>query len=112
MTLLVLTPATRALLESLAVQTHQAKELRRIQALLWLDAGESLATVAQRLYVTRQTVAHWVKTFQERQALPVRERLAEGRHSGRPRRLPDRIDPLLRAVLPQDPHALGYRSTV
>ena len=43
MTLLVLTPATQALWESLAVQTPQAKELRRVQALLWLDAGESLA---------------------------------------------------------------------
>ena len=112
MTLLVLTPATRTLWESLAVQTPQAQALRRVQALLGLDAGESLATVAQRVYVTRQTVAHGVKTFQERQALPVRERLAEGRHSGRPRRLPARIDPLLRAVLPQAPHALGSRSTV
>lgn len=71
MTLIVLNPQTRALLEALAAHTHQAKELRRALALLWLDQGESLAAVAQRLYVTRQTVANWVKNFQERRSLPL-----------------------------------------
>ena len=79
-------PRTRALLATIAAHTAQAKELRRAQALLWLDQGESLASVAQRLYVTRQTVVNWVHNFQERQALPVRERLADGPRSGRPRR--------------------------
>lgn len=105
-------PRTRALLAAIAAHTTQAKELRRAQALLWLDQGESLPSVAQRLYVTRQTVVNWVHNFQERQTLPVRERLADGPRSGRPRRGQPRIDPLLRAGLSQDPWALGYRSTI
>ena len=68
--------------------------------------------MAQRLYVTRQTVVNWVHNFQERQALPVRERLADGPRSGRPRRGQRRIESLLRAGLSQDPWALGYRSTI
>ena len=112
MTLIVLDPQTRALLEALAAHTHQAKELRRALALLWLDRGESLATVAQRLYVTRQTVSNWGKTFHERRSLPLPERLADGLRSGRPRRIQALIEPRLRVVLAQDPRALGSPSTV
>ena len=112
MTSLRLHPRTRALGAAVAAHTAQAKELRRAQALLWLDQGESLASVAQRLHVTRQTVVNWGHHFQERQALPVRDRLADGPRSGRPQKGQTRIDPLLRAGLGQDPWALGYRSTL
>ena len=61
---------------------------------------------------SRQTVVNWVHNFQERQALPVRERLADGPRSSRPRRGQRRIESLLRAGLSQDPWALGYRSTI
>lgn len=105
-------PQTRLLLETIAAHTSQAKALRRAQALLWLDQGESLASVAQRLYVTRQTVVNWVKHFHERQALPVRERLTDDHRSGRPRQGATPLEPLLRAGLAQDPWALGYRSTI
>jgi hypothetical protein len=63
MALLILSPQERALLEALASRTHQAKELRRVQALLWLDQGESPSAVAKRVGVTRQTVYNWVKHF-------------------------------------------------
>lgn len=112
MTLRMLTPQTRVLWESLAVRTHQAKALRRVQALLWLDAGESLPAVAQRVYVTRQTVSHGVKHCHARHALPLRERRADGIRSGRPRRGQARVDPPLRAVLDHDPRAVGSRATV
>ena len=112
MTSLRLHSRTRALLATIAAHTAQAKELRRAQALLWLDQGESLASVAQRLDVTRQTGVNWVHNFQERHALPVQERLADGPRSGRPRKGQTRIDPVLRAGLSHDPWALGYRSTL
>jgi Homeodomain-like domain len=56
MTLITLSPQEREGLEVLAVRTSSAQELRRAQALLWLDTGESVTEVAARLRVTRQTL--------------------------------------------------------
>jgi transposase len=112
MTLSILSPQERALLEEFASCTRKAKALRRAQALLWLDQDESLAAVATRLAVTRQTVYNWVKHFRARRPAALGERLADGLRSGRPPTVKARIDPVLEAVLPQDPRALGYRSTV
>jgi transposase len=111
MTLSRLSPHERALLAVFAARTREAKALRRAQALLWLDHGESLVAVATRLAVTRQTVYNWVKHFHTRRPAALGERLADGLRSGRPPTVQERIDPLLEAVLPQDPRALGYRST-
>lgn len=112
MTMSILSPHERALLAVFASRTREAKALRRAQALLWLDQGESLVTVATRLDVTRQTVYNWVKHFQTRRPAALRARLADGLRSGRPPTVQERIDPLLEAVLSQDPRALGYRLTV
>ena len=48
MTMSILSPHERALLAGFASRTHEAKALRRAQALLWLDQGESLGVVATR----------------------------------------------------------------
>jgi transposase len=112
MTMSILSPHERALLTVFASRTCEAKALRRAQALLWLDQGESLGAVATRLDVTRQTVYNWVNNFHARRPAALRDRLADGFRSGRPPTVKERIDPLLEAVLPQDPWALGYRSTV
>jgi hypothetical protein len=48
MTMSILSPHERALLAVFASRTREAKALRRAQALLWLDQGESLVTVATR----------------------------------------------------------------
>jgi transposase-like protein len=99
MTLSILSPQERALLEEFASCTRKAKALRRAQALLWLDQGESLAAVATRLAVTRQTVYNWVKHFRARRPAALGERLADGLRSGRPPTVKARIDPVLEAVL-------------
>jgi transposase len=112
MTMSILSPHERALLAGLASRTREAKVLRRAQAVLWLDQGDSLVAVATRLDVTRQTVYNWVKHFQTRRPAALRERLADGFRSGRPPTVKERIAPLLEAVLSQDPRALGYCSTV
>ena len=112
MTMSILSPHERALLAGFASRTREAKAWRRAQALLWLDQGESLGVVATRLDVTRQTVYNWVKNFHARRPAALRDRLVDGVRSGRPATVKERIDPLLEAVLPQDPRALGYRSTV
>ena len=112
MTLLTLTTQEREGLQDLAAHTPHAGELRRAQALLWLDAGESVQEVAGRLRVTRQTIYNWTQHFQVHRAGDVPTRLATGHRTGRPRTVRGIIDPLILAVIDRDPRELGYRSTV
>jgi transposase len=112
MTLLTLSPQERESLEELTARTPHAHELRRAQALLWLDEGEGAPEVAQRLRVTRQTLYNWVRRFHGRSPHDLRARLAVGARSGRPRTVHGIIDPLILEVIERDPDELGYRSTV
>ncbi len=111
MTLVDLNPEERWLLETTAVQTSQAKELRRAQALLWLDEGESGAAVARRLGVSRRTVYYWVERLTSRTELELAQRLADAPRSGRPPTAQGIIGPLLDEVIEADPRVFGYRST-
>jgi hypothetical protein len=56
MAIVNLSSKERQLLETVTVQTSSAKALRRAQALLWLDEGESVEEITQRLVVSRRTV--------------------------------------------------------
>jgi transposase len=112
MSLLTLDPGEWKALETLAAHTPDAHILRRAQALLWLDEGETVPEVAARLRVTRQAVYKWVARFQTHSALDMAARLGPGKRSGRPRTVPGVIDPLLMEVIERDPRELGYRSTV
>src|SRR5919106_2480412 len=50
----------RSVLEQLTrCSTNGAKEYRRTQALLWLDKGESVPEIAERLRVSRQSIYNW-----------------------------------------------------
>ena len=111
MTLMILTAQEREGLDDLATRTLHAGELRRAQALLWLDAGESVQEVAGRLRVTRQTIDQWTKRFQVDSPLDVPARLATSHRTGRPRPVHGLIDPLILEVIDRDPRELGYRST-
>lgn len=99
-------------LEELATQTTEARILRRAQALLWTDKGESPEAVGERLGVSQRTIYYWHERFQRRRELDLRTRLADGTRSGRPRTALEIIDPLLEAVLDQEPRTVGYRATV
>jgi transposase len=111
MALLTLTARERRVLEEIVTSAALTNEVRRAQALLWLDAGENPQTVAQRLHVSRQTVYNWIARFKERGDAPdLRARLADDQRSGRPETVPQRIVPLLRPVLDRNPHEFGYCS--
>jgi hypothetical protein len=84
MTLITLSPQERECLEALAVRTLHAQELRRAQALLWLDTGEGVSEVAARLPVTRQTIHNGVQHFQLRREDDLPGRLAPALRRGRP----------------------------
>jgi len=53
MTLPTLDSTERKALEHLMTWTRDAQQLRRAQALLWLDEGESVAEIADRLRLSR-----------------------------------------------------------
>lgn len=111
MTLITLTWKERQALEALAAQTAQARDLRRAQALLWLDQGEAVPSIAERLHVSRQTLYHWVTRFASRPRPDLAARLADAPRSGRPRTASGVIDPLIDDVIERDPREFGYRST-
>ena len=102
----------RAALEYLVSHTPLAKERCRAQALLWLDEGEAVESIAEMLHVSRQTVYNWVNRFQGRPELDLRGRLADAPHPGRPRVGPGGIDPWIAEVIDTDPRDLGYSATV
>lgn len=99
-------------LEEVLKATDDARQFTRAQALLWLDAGESVEEVAERLGVTRQAVYKWGVRFSVRSALDCAGRVADGPRSGRPRTALGIIDPLLEQVLTTDPRDRGYGATV
>jgi transposase len=98
-------------LQDLLTQGPFAKQQCRIQALLWLAAGEPPERIADLLGVSRRTVYYWAQRFQERQGLDLPERLADRPRCGRPPTACGVIDPLLAAVIDRDPREFGYRST-
>jgi transposase len=112
MALIILSDRLRGELEDLVTHTPLAKERSRAQALLWLADGESVEQVAELLQVSRQTVYNWTDRFQQREGLDLRARLLDAPRSGRPPTALGIIDPLIEAVIDQDPRKSGYHSTV
>jgi transposase len=109
MALLALTLQEREALQALLTPLALTNVVRRAQALLWLDAGQSPETVAARLGVSRQTVYNWAVRFKERRdKCDVPARLADDKRSGRGQSTARVIDPLIAAVLDRDPHEFGY----
>jgi len=112
MTNLSLSYTERGLLENIASITRDPRTLRRTQAILWLDEGQSVEDAAELLRVSRQTIYNWVERFQSRTDLDLLGRLSDAQRSGRPPTAVGVIDPLIDAIIDQDPRELGYRSTV
>lgn len=112
MTQISLSIKERATLESVASKTRNAQEYYRANALLWLDDGESVQEVAERLRVSRQTVYNWALRYQMRNDINIEARLLDEERSGRPRTAQGIIDPIIDKIIDQDPREFGYKSTV
>jgi transposase len=112
MTSFHLTRGERSRLRELIAHTTKASILRRAQALLWLAQGDSPYEVAERVCVSRQTLYNWAYRFRDRAGSDLRARLADAPRSGRPRTARGVLEPLLEAVLDDDPRAWGYPATV
>lgn len=102
----------RTALEAVRATSHDAKQLQRVQALLWLDEGERVEEIASLLRVTRQVIYKWALRLRTAQDWPLGQRLADAARSGRPRTVHGIIDPLIDEVIELDPRDFGYQSTV
>ncbi len=69
---MTLTNKERQALKELVRNEKDVRIVKRAQALLWLNRGEQVQQVAERLGVTRQTIRNWVKRYQEREGASVR----------------------------------------
>jgi transposase len=108
---IVLPDRLRGELEGLVARTPLAQELSRALALLWIADGRPVVEVAELLRVSRQSVYNWVDRFERRDGQDLRSRLLDAPRSGRPATASGVIDPLIAAVIDEDPRDLGYRST-
>ena len=108
----ILNRRERAKMQDLLAHPHDARQTLRAYALLWLDDGESVPEVAQRLGVTRRTVYNWASRFQARTDLELSSRLLDAPRCGRPCTASGIIDPLIDSVIERDPREFDYRSTV
>ena len=102
----------RVMLERLLTERVDARVVRRAQALVWLDDGDSVEEIADRLRVSRQCIYNWLARFESRKGEDVLIRLADAARTGRPPTATGIVDPLIDAVIDQDPRRLGYRQTV
>ena len=80
--------------------------------MLWLHEGQPAARVAGLLRVSRQTAYNWAQAFRDRTDLDLPDRLLDAPRSGRPATALGVIDPLIDAVIDDDPRDHGYRCTV
>src|SRR5207248_9268964 len=101
----------RRQLLNLLEHPHDAKQLRRAQALLWLHEGQPVLRVAELLRVEPRTVYNWAYTFRERIDLDPPARLLDGPRGGRPPTDHGILDPPIDADIDDDPHTYGYRPT-
>jgi transposase len=100
----------RRRLEEVLTHPEDGRQLKRAQALLWVDDEEPIKRVAERLRVDRQSVYNWIDWVNQRQGQVV-ERLKDADRSGRPREKSDVVDEELPRLLAADPKQYGYRAT-
>ena len=87
---------------------RQARTYRRLEALLLVAEGHSVAEAARRCRVDRSSVHRWRAQYvAQRNA----EALADHPRSGRPRQADALTPRQLAAVLARDPRGCGYRAT-
>ncbi len=102
-----LTAEQRGALEQAATHARQTRTWKRYRALLLLGDGLSVHQVAQTLGCGPSTVYRWVANWRAHGV----QRLAEGPHPGRSRRLDAAADARLQVLLGSDPQAHGHHST-
>lgn len=99
----------RRALAQVAQTGSNARMVRRAQALLWLNQGEAVPAVAQRLGLTPRAIYKVAARYQGRMDRPVVDRIADQPHTGRPADKRQQVARVLAELLPQAPAVFGYR---
>lgn len=99
----------RRRLEQQLAQTRDARLYRCTVALLAFAQGRSVSEIADLLHVTRQSIYNWVEVYT---SAGQPELLADDHRDGRPRRLGEDEEALLRALLDTCPQELDYPDAV
>ncbi len=110
MALIKLHPKQRDKLKQVARTSPQGREVRRAQALLWLDHGETVQQVARRLGTSRQALYDLLDRYQGRKTEPIVIRIQDRPHPGRPANKRARVIRVVRELLGQTPQVYDYRS--
>jgi len=100
--------ADRKRLAAALEAAREARVYRRVEALLLVAEGQTVAEAARRCHVDRSSVHRWLARYgAERDATA----LADRPRSGRPRRSSRLTPRRLAAVLARDPRRCGYQAT-
>jgi transposase len=90
-------------------QAASARLFRRLQAVLRVAEGESVAQVACGAGVDRSTLHRWVERYRQRRRV---EDLVDVPSPGRPPQADELDEALLAQVLAEDPHEQGLLATI
>ncbi len=107
MTYLEFNRKERVRLEHIISAAPDARQVRRAQAFIWLDAGEPGSESAQRLGVSRQSVYNGALRVQPRDDIERPARRAEAPRRGRPCPAKGSLAALGEEVLDPEPRPLG-----
>lgn len=109
-TLIRLSPRARTILTEVARSSASGREVRRAQALLWLESGESVQDVAGRLQVSRQMLYSLIARYDARSERSILARIQDEAHTGRPAMKRKLVKDALEALLATSPATYGYRA--
>lgn len=107
MSVLGMTAAQRAEVETAQRQSRNVRHWRRYQAVLLRADGIALTVVAQTLGCSRVSVSNWTRAWREAGVAGIRE----GVHRGAVRRLDAAGERRLDELLRSEPQAAGYAAT-
>src|SRR3954463_7860944 len=103
-----LSGADRKRLATALATAREARVYRRVEALLRVAEGQSVAEAARRCHVDRSSVHRWLGQYGARREATA---LADRPRRGRPRQSSRLTPRRLAAVLARDPRRCGYRAT-
>jgi transposase len=104
-----LSGADRKRLTAALEAVREARVYRRVEALLLVAEGKTVAEAARRCHVDRSSVHRWLARYGAGRDATA---LADRPRCGRPRRSSRRLTPRrLAAALARDPRRCGYRAT-
>ncbi len=106
-----LTARERAELERLARSTHDADQLRRVNALLGLADGQGASAVARSQRVGRSPLYEWVARFRGHRRNDLHAATTARTAPGRSRGLRPGVVPRVGELMGEAPGELGYRHT-